>query len=232
TEPHQKSLPSFYIERLLGFGGSEHAASPNCSLKVEDPLVKTLLTVSKLSGCEKRTPSHGGTPTSLCSTPPSGSAISIASEREWCGATSSLASPLPEARLDDVPSPSYSRSCAIASIVHNQTTAQQSISPGGARKVNAVYIAWPEGRTLEVNLNRFQHKMLSSTHGSTQDLVATYGKWPSDTGTMPAVHLLQERPSHKPNLTKLNINGSDPYFHLQGKQDLDTTAIYYIFAFL
>ncbi|XP_050075362.1 homeobox protein GHOX-7-like [Anopheles maculipalpis] len=217
TEPHQKPLPSFYIERLLGFGGTEHPASTNTDLK--DPLVETLLNVSKLSGCEKRTTSNGGTPASLCSTPPSGSAVSIVSERESCGgASSSLASPLPEARMDDAGSPPYNRPCpTIASIVYNQTTAQpQSIGPGeGPRKVNAVYIAWPEGRTLEVNLNRFQRKLLSSSHGA-QDLVAAYGKWPPELGTTPSsAHLIQERPSHKANLTKLNISGSDPYFHLQ-----------------
>uniref|UniRef100_A0A182RVU7 Homeobox domain-containing protein n=1 Tax=Anopheles funestus TaxID=62324 RepID=A0A182RVU7_ANOFN len=210
---HQKSLPSFYIERLLGFG-ADHASSTaaGCHSKV-DPLMETLLSVSKLSTGEKSTVSTG-TPASLCSTPPSGSAISIASEREWCGASNSLAasspigSPPPEqtvprSTLESESESSYNRSC-LASIVYNQP-AQQSM-PG--RKVNTVYIAWPEGRTLEVNLNRFQRKVLS--HGGTHEL-ATYGKWPPEPGTG---HLLQERPSHKPNLTKLNISG-DPYFHLQ-----------------
>ncbi|XP_053658677.1 homeobox protein NOBOX-like [Anopheles marshallii] len=211
---HQKSLPSFFIERLLGFGSVNHSATNagGCHSK-EDPLMETLLNVSKLSSGEKSTASTG-TPASLCSTPPSGSAISIASEREWCGAATSLAalsptgSPPPEqtvpgSALESETQSPYNRSC-LASIVYNQA-GQQSI-PG--RKVNTVYIAWPEGRTLEVNLNRFQRKVLS--HG-THDL-ATYGKWPPEPGTTP--HLLQERPSHKPNLSKLNIS-SDPYFHLQ-----------------
>ncbi|XP_052900619.1 daxx-like protein [Anopheles moucheti] len=212
---HQKSLPSFYIERLLGFGSVNHTAPANpggCHSK-EYPLMETLLNVSKLSAGEKSSASTG-TPASLCSTPPSGSAISIASEREWCGASTSLAalspigSPPPEqtlpgSALESVTQSPYNRSC-LASIVYNQA-GQQSI-PG--RKVNAVYIAWPEGRTLEVNLNRFQRKVLS--HG-THDLAA-YGKWQPEPLTTP--HLLQERPTHKPNLSKLNIS-SDPYFHLQ-----------------
>uniref|UniRef100_A0A182MMA0 Uncharacterized protein n=1 Tax=Anopheles culicifacies TaxID=139723 RepID=A0A182MMA0_9DIPT len=211
---HPKSLPSFYIERLLGFGTERSTPTDDgCHSKEQDPLMETLLNVSKLSTSEKSTPA------SLCSTPPSGSAISIASEREWCGAGSTSLAALSPIRSPPVEQPgpgsgqateiqpSYNRSC-LASIVYNQAD-QQSMPVGGGRKVNAVYIAWPEGRTVEVNLNRFQRKML--THGTHN--LATYGKWPPEPDTP---HLLPDRTSHKPNLAKLGIS-SDPYFHLQGK---------------
>ncbi|XP_040173586.1 uncharacterized protein LOC120906165 [Anopheles arabiensis] len=202
---HPKSLPSFYIERLLGFGPAEHPRHSR----------------------DKRTLSTGTPPASHCSTPPSGGAVSIASERDWCGATASLAatlspigSPLPEEEEDDAvesqdPKPLNS---SLSSIVYNQAAAPRHQSMQPDRKlVNAVYIAWPEGRTVEVNLNRFQRKMMLSAGGGGSgdgaDLVG-YGQWHPELGTG-VPQFLPERPTHKPSLASKLDFGSDPYLHLQ-----------------
>uniref|UniRef100_A0A182NAG1 Homeobox domain-containing protein n=1 Tax=Anopheles dirus TaxID=7168 RepID=A0A182NAG1_9DIPT len=122
---NRKSLPSFYIERLLGFGEDR-------------PATRAVGT---------------STPTSHRSTPASGS------DRDWCPEQV----PLADERA----------------LVYNQPAPQST-----------VYIAWPEGRTLEVNLNRFQRTVLSHTE-----------------------HVREHQP-HRQSLAKINLR-TDPYYHLQ-----------------
>uniref|UniRef100_A0A182QY04 Homeobox domain-containing protein n=1 Tax=Anopheles farauti TaxID=69004 RepID=A0A182QY04_9DIPT len=164
AHPNQKPLPSFYIERLLGFEADTSETTKHIQV------------------------SQSGTPTSQRSTPASGTAsVSVASDREWC----------PEQRDDE-------QQQVPLSIVYNQPAPQSTES---GRKVNAVYIAWPEGRTLEVNLNRFQRTILSHA-----ELSAYGGKWTSGESGM--LEQVPEQPPHKQNLTKFNLRG-DPYYHLQ-----------------